>query len=129
MNKTGFVYILTNKRRSTLYIGVTNNLCRRIYEHKSHILKDSFTARYNLDYCIYFEEYPFMDLALKREKELKNWNRKKKEDLINKKNPEWKVMVTEHGFVRDKQTFLQQINTLLSELQQNKTITPAGQKN
>ncbi|GHS96320.1 hypothetical protein FACS189421_01180 [Bacteroidia bacterium] len=103
IEKFGYVYIMTNKNRTTLYIGVTNDLCRRIYEHKNHLIKNAFTDKYNLEYCIYYEEIPYFDLAIKREKELKGWNRAKKEDLINKKNPEWKVLVTEHGFVRDKQ--------------------------
>ena len=101
MDKFGYVYIMTNKNKTTLYIGVTNNLPRRIYEHKNHLLKGSFTDKYNLEYCIYYEEFAYFDLAINREKELKKWNRQKKEDLINKKNPEWKVVVTENGFVRE----------------------------
>jgi len=100
MNRTGFVYIMTNKNKTTLYIGVTNDLCRRIYEHKQHLIKDSFTERYNLEHCIYYEEYPSFDMSILREKELKKWNRQKKETLINKKNPQWEELVTEHGFVR-----------------------------
>jgi putative endonuclease len=92
---------MTNKNKTTLYIGVTNDLCRRIYEHKNHLIKNSFTERYNLEYCIYYEEFPYFNLAINREKELKKWNRQKKEDLINKKNPQWNVLVTEHGFVRN----------------------------
>ena len=92
MKKSGLVYIMTNKHRTTLYIGVTNDLCRRIYEHKNHLKKGSFTDKYNLVDCIYYEEFPYFNLAIQREKELKKWNRKKKEDLINKKNPDWKVL-------------------------------------
>ncbi|MBN2521089.1 MAG: GIY-YIG nuclease family protein [Bacteroidales bacterium] len=101
MPKPGYVYIMTNKNRTTLYIGVTNDLYRRVYEHKNHLVKDSFTHKYNLEYCIYYEEFPCFDLAIQREKELKKWNRQKKVDLINKKNPEWKVLITEHGFIRN----------------------------
>ena len=97
MNRLGYVYIMTNKNRTTLYIGVTNNLCRRIYEHKNHLIKNAFTAKYNLEYCIYFEEFQYFDIAIQREKELKKWNRQKKEALINKKNPEWKEIATEKG--------------------------------
>jgi putative endonuclease len=86
MDHLGFVYIMTNKNRTTLYIGVTNNLCRRIREHKNHLISGSFTDRYNLEYCIYYEEYPYFELAIQREKELKKWNRQKKENLINQKN-------------------------------------------
>ena len=101
MSKIGFVYIMTNKNRTTLYVGVTNDLCRRIYEHKNHLIKNSFTDRYNLEFCVYYEEYDYFDLAIFREKELKKFSRQKKEELINKKNPTWKVLVTEHGFVKD----------------------------
>jgi putative endonuclease len=101
MNHGGYVYILTNKNKTTLYIGVTNDLCRRIYQHKNHLIKNSFTDRYNLEYCIYYEYFDYFDLAIHREKELKKWNRNKKEGLINKVNPEWKVLVDESGFVRD----------------------------
>ena len=99
MDKFGYVYIMTNKNKTTLYIGVTNNLPRRIYEHKNHLNKNSFTDKYNLEYCIYYEEFAYFYLAIHREKELKKWNRKKKEALINERNPEWKELVTEKGFM------------------------------
>ena len=107
MAKSGYVYIMTNKCKTTFYIGVTNDLVRRVYEHKQHLIKNSFTDRYNLEYCIYYEEYLYFDLAIEREKELKNWNRDKKEKLINKlnpeglgkANPEWKELVNRQGFV------------------------------
>jgi len=101
MKKSGYVYIMTNKHKTTLYIGVSNNLIRRFYEHKKHIIKNSFTDKYNLEYCIYYEEFTYFDLAIKREKGLKTWNRQKKEELINRINPEWKELVNESGFVRD----------------------------
>ena len=126
MSMNGFVYIMTNKNKTTLYIGVTNDLCRRIQEHKNHLIKDSFTDKYNIEYCIYYEEFQYFDLAIQREKGLKKWNRQKKEDLINKKNPEWKVMVTERGFVRDIQSFSQQVSELIKELQLPKEIPPCG---
>lgn len=124
MNKIGYIYIMTNKNKTTLYIGVTNNLCRRVYEHKNHLIKNSFTDKYNLEYCIYYEEFPYLDLAIQREKELKKWNRQKKEDLINKKNPEWKMLVTENGFVREKVSFSQQVEEFLKELHENQQIPP-----
>lgn len=111
-----FVYFMTNKNRTTLYIGVTNDLCRRIYEHKNHLNKNSFTARYNLEYCIYYEEFTNFYLAIKREKELKKWNRQKKNELINKINPQWKELVTEKGFIKDNRSFAQQVNDLMNEL-------------
>ena len=129
MNKLGFVYIMTNKNKTTLYIGVTNDLCRRIYEHCNHLIKNSFTDKYNLEYCIYYEEFPYFDLAIKREKELKKWNRQKKEDLINKNNPEWKELVTEKGFIRKTIPFSQQVNDLINELQQNEQIPPVFPQN
>jgi len=101
MNKGGYIYIITNKNKTTLYIGVTNDLCRRIYQHKNHLIKNSFTDRYNLEYCIYYEYFEYFNLAILREKELKKWNRNKKELLINTMNPEWKEIVNECGFVRD----------------------------
>jgi len=101
MDKQGYIYIMTNKNKTTLYIGVTNDLCRRIYEHKNHLIRNSFTERYNLEYCIYYEEFLYFDLAINREKEIKKWNRKKKELLINSKNPQWNELVNENGFVRD----------------------------
>ena len=115
---------MTNKGHTTLYIGVTNSLCRRIYEHKNHLIKNSFTDKYNLEYCIYYEELPYFDLAIQREKELKKWNRQKKEDLINVKNPEWKTLVTEHGFIRDSNSFSQQVSAILDEVLQIDKITP-----
>ena len=66
------------------------------------MIKDSFSDRYNLEYCIYYEEFSQFGSAIKREKELKKWNRQKKEELINNKNPEWKVLVDEKGFIRNK---------------------------
>ncbi|MDR0206728.1 MAG: GIY-YIG nuclease family protein [Bacteroidales bacterium] len=101
MTKGGYVYILTDKNKTTLYIGVTNELCRRIYQHKNHLIKNSFTARYYLEYCIYYEYFEHFDLAIHREKELKKWNRNKKELLINSMIPKWKELVNEFGFVRD----------------------------
>ena len=97
---------MTNKNKTVLYIGVTNNLrslplVGRIYEHKNHLIKNSFSDRYNLEYCIYYEEFPYFEMAIAREKELKKWNRQKKEALINKKNVEWKELVNENGFIRD----------------------------
>jgi len=101
MKKTGYVYIMTNKNKTTLYIGVSNDLVRRVNEHKKHIIKTSFTDRYNLEYCIYYEEFTSFDLAIKREKEFQKWNRQKKEALINRINPERKELVNGSGFVRD----------------------------
>jgi len=67
MNKGGYIYILTNKNKTTLYIGVTNDLCRGIFEHKNHLINNSFTDRYNLEYCIYYEYFEYFALAIHRE--------------------------------------------------------------
>ena len=82
-----YVYILTNKS-NTLYIGVTNNLIRRIYEHK-HKFVGGFTKRYNIDRLLYLEEYSTAIEAITREKQLKGWTRKRKMALIKTMNPEF----------------------------------------
>ncbi|MBQ8465838.1 MAG: GIY-YIG nuclease family protein [Alphaproteobacteria bacterium] len=92
--KNMYVYILANKPYGTLYIGVTNNLIRRVYEHKNKIT-DGFTAKYNLDRLVYYEIYESEIEAIKREKTLKSWLRDWKIDLINKFNPEWKDLYSE----------------------------------
>ena len=83
-----FVYIMTNKS-GTLYTGVTNNLERRIYEHKHHLVK-GFTNKYNIDKLVYFEETNDINAAISREKQIKGWLRKKKIALIESMNPDWK---------------------------------------
>ena len=85
--KQYFVYILTNKRNTTFYIGVTNNLERRMYEHK-HELFEGFTKRYKLKKLVYFEDTPDVTSAIEREKQLKNWHRDWKVNLIKSANPE-----------------------------------------
>jgi putative endonuclease len=82
------VYILTNKNNTVLYVGITNNLTRRIWEHKSKLI-EGFTKKYNVDKLIYFESFDSPDDAIKREKQLKAGSRQKKVYLINKFNPEW----------------------------------------
>lgn len=89
----GFVYIMTNKNKTTLYIGVTSDIDKRVKEHKQHLYKKSFTAKYNLEHCIYLETFMDIGDAISREKELKGWSRKKKEELINQINPEWKELI------------------------------------
>jgi putative endonuclease len=89
MDKCGFIYIMTNKHKTTLYIGVTNDIQRRIKEHSSHSIKGSFTEKYNLEYCVYYEYFPCIVSAIERETQLKKWSRAKKETLINRMNPNW----------------------------------------
>jgi putative endonuclease len=88
-NKQFYIYILTSHHYGTLYIGVTNDLTRRIYEHK-HDLEDGFSRKYGVHTLVYFETTPDIYSALTREKQMKKWNRKWKIELIESKNPEWK---------------------------------------
>ncbi|OGK57109.1 hypothetical protein A3J15_02465 [Candidatus Roizmanbacteria bacterium RIFCSPLOWO2_02_FULL_38_10] len=83
-----YTYILASKRNGTLYIGVTNNLERRIYEHKNNLIP-GFTLKYNIYLLVYYEQIPEINTAIKREKQLKKWNRKWKLDLIERVNPNW----------------------------------------
>ncbi len=89
MNRTKnyYVYIMTNKS-GTLYIGVTNNIKKRVWQHKSKLI-DGFTKKYNIQHLIYFETFDDISSAIAREKVLKGWLRKKKIELINSINPEW----------------------------------------
>jgi len=89
MMKQYHVYILTNKSNKVLYIGVTNNLSRRMFEHKNKMV-DGFTKKYNLTKLVYFEETADVRSALEREKQLKNWHRDWKINLISGFNPAWK---------------------------------------
>ncbi len=89
-----FVYILTNKSNKVLYIGVTNNLERRMYEHRNKMV-DGFTKRYNLTKLVYFEETSDVRSAIEREKQLKNWHRDWKIKLITNFNPEWEDLSLE----------------------------------
>jgi len=91
--KKSFVYIVTNHSKTTLYIGVTANIVERITQHKNKI-GSYFTIKYNLNYVVYIEEFDRIEDAIKREKQLKKWNREWKENLINKDNPEWKDLMT-----------------------------------
>jgi putative endonuclease len=83
-----YVYILTNRKQGVLYTGVTNNLERRMYEHKSKLIP-GFASKYNLKKLVYFEETIDVSAAITREKQIKGWLRKKKVTLIEKQNPDW----------------------------------------
>ena len=83
-----YVYIMTNGKR-TLYTGVTNNLYRRVYEHKEKLVP-GFTKRYNIDYLVYIECTSDVVAAITREKQIKVWTRAKKISLIESSNPEWR---------------------------------------
>ena len=82
-----YVYIMANTRFTTLYIGVTNDLTRRVYEHRQRTNPRSFTARYNVTQLVYLEECDDVNVAIAREKQLKSWSRARKESLIDAMNP------------------------------------------
>ncbi len=86
-----FVYIVTNNNHTVLYTGVTNNLTRRVFEHKNKLQK-GFTAQYNANKLIYFERFDYIDLAIAREKQIKGYSRIKKTNLINLFNPAWQEL-------------------------------------
>lgn len=89
-DKIYYIYILTNTHNGTLYIGVTSDLKKRVYEHKNKLYPESFTAKYDINKLIYYEHTTNIEPALQREKQLKNWSRKWKLDLIESTNPTWK---------------------------------------
>lgn len=92
---TYFVYIISSRTR-TIYIGVTNDIERRLYEHK-HKSIEGFSARYNIDTLVYYESFADVNAAIAREKEIKKWRRQKKNALIESMNPEWKDLSEEWG--------------------------------
>ncbi|TYP93328.1 putative endonuclease [Fodinibius salinus] len=97
VTKRGYVYILSNKTRSVLYIGVTNNLVKRIWMHR-HSRGSEFTQKYRVKYLVYYESFKHLERAINREKQLKNWHREWKFNLIRKHNPSlkdlWPKIVT-----------------------------------
>jgi putative endonuclease len=89
MTKQPAVYILTSQRNGTLYIGVTSNLQKRIWEHKNNLI-EGFTKKYGVHQLVYYELHQDMMSAITREKQMKKWNRAWKVELIERQNPEWK---------------------------------------
>lgn len=89
MNKSCAVYIMTNYSETSLYIGVTSNLQKRIWEHKNKVV-NGFTEKYNVDKLVYYETTDSIESAIKREKQLKNWHRQWKINLIKEMNPEFR---------------------------------------
>lgn len=98
MKKKGYVYFVTNKSNRVLYTGVTNSLIRRSSEHGEH-RGSSFTIRYNCDKLVYFEVFPDIEQAIKREKQLKHFKREWKDQLVRTVNPEWRDLT--EGLVAD----------------------------
>ncbi|MBL7081457.1 MAG: GIY-YIG nuclease family protein [Candidatus Omnitrophica bacterium] len=94
MERIFFVYILANKRNGTLYIGITSDLIKRLWEHKKKFV-EGFTKKYNIDKLVYYEIYNDPENAIKREKRLKKYNRKWKLDLIEEKNSSWRDLYEE----------------------------------
>ena len=94
MQRQYYVYILTNSSHKTLYVGVTNDLKRRVYEHK-HGTSDGFTKKYHVNMLMYYEIFESIEYAIRREKQLKGGSRKQKIDLINSINKEWRDMYGE----------------------------------
>jgi putative endonuclease len=86
--KNYFTYILASKNK-VLYVGMTNDLARRVFEHKEGLI-DGFTKKYNVDRLVYYEVHPASESAVKRERQLKNWHRQWKINLIEEKNKQWK---------------------------------------
>ena len=88
MGKTFYVYIMASKRNGTLYIGITSDLIKRAWEHKNKLVK-GFTEKYKVDKLVYYEQFMDAEMAIKREKRLKKYNRQWKLNLIEKVNPKW----------------------------------------
>ena len=86
--KNYYVYLITNWNNKVMYVGVTNNLERRMYEHKNKLI-NGFTKKYNINKLVYFEQTSDVNAAISREKEIKKWRREKKDNLVLSSNPEW----------------------------------------
>ena len=97
MQKQFCVYILASGKNGTLYVGVTSDLCKRIWEHKNKVT-EGFTKKYNVDQLVYFETHDEAESAITREKRIKKWNRNWKIRLIEKEIPEWKDLYDGLGF-------------------------------
>jgi len=94
--KSSYVYIITNHKNGTLYVGVTNDIERRIFEHKAKLV-DGFSKKYSLDILVYVELFTDIKDAIASEKRLKGWTRAKKLSLIERENPDWLDLVSSHG--------------------------------
>ena len=88
------VYIISNQSHSTIYVGVTSDIAQRMAQHRNHQF-GGFSARYNLTQLLHFEEFGSMAEAIAREKQIKSWSRKRKDDLISSNNPSWKDLLEE----------------------------------
>ena len=95
-SKYYYVYLLTNWNNKVIYVGITNDLMRRVYEHKNKFVK-GFTNKYNVYKLVYYEETTDVISAIEREKEIKKWRREKKNRLVEKMNPDWSDLSLEWG--------------------------------
>jgi putative endonuclease len=95
--KSFYVYILTNFNNKVCYTGITSDLIKRVYQHK-HKLVEGFTFKYNVNKLVYYEEFDDPNVAIAREKQIKGWNRNKKNKLVETKNPYWKDLSEELNF-------------------------------
>ena len=93
-NHNYYLYILANTNNKVLYIGVTNNLARRVYEHKNKVI-EGFTSKYNVDRLVYYQHFLSIQEAIVKEKQMKKWYRKWKDELIYNFNPKWKDLYEE----------------------------------
>ena len=100
MKKNAYIYFMTNHYNNVLYLGVTNDIVRRVAEHKAKINK-GFSYKYNCDKLVYYEVFNLMTDAIAREKQLKNWKREWKNKMVNDFNPEWKDLSEEIGIDDD----------------------------
>ena len=94
MRRQTCVYILASRRNGTLYVGVTSDLVKRVWEHKSDIV-EGFTERYSVHILVWFEQHDTMESAISREKAIKEWKRRWKLELIERQNPEWRDLYPE----------------------------------
>ena len=115
--KFAYTYIMTNKGHTVLYTGCTNDLVRRVDEHKSHKHKGSFSDKYNCEYCVYYKEFTRYQAAIDEENRIKHMtSNKEKIKLIESINPEWKELVTEKGFVFDKTPWSERVKLVFDNL-------------
>lgn len=94
-DKVYYVYLMTNKINTVIYTGVTNGLRRRAQEHREKVNPCSFTAKYNVNKLVHYEGFQYIGDAIAREKQIKSWSRKKKQELIEKDNPEYRDLYDE----------------------------------
>ena len=112
-----YAYIMTNKGHTVLYTGCTNDLVRRVSEHKSHHYKGSFTDKYNCEFCVYYKEFTRYQSAIDEENRIKHLTRQEKIELIEQTNPKWNELVNEKGFVYDKTPWSEKVKHVLDELE------------